>query len=141
MGHCGHLIVGHNCRFHLSTYLGNGYLVSTVGEYWPERAVREIHAEVHDPQWLAANRQLRGDYFDAAYMEHFGFEQIGMDRLYETMVFKAKKSDECGACPYTMTDAHNLDFGGYNDPKDALEGHYLMCEKWSKKKSVMKEAA
>ena len=32
MGHAGHFILGHKCRFHLSTYV-NGYIVSTVGEY------------------------------------------------------------------------------------------------------------
>lgn len=46
-GHPAHFICGDKCRFHLATKVGK-YLVSTVGELWPERRVREIHAEVHD---------------------------------------------------------------------------------------------
>ena len=44
MGHAGHFICGHDCRFHMATRVGK-YLVSTVGELWPSRAVREIHAK------------------------------------------------------------------------------------------------
>ena len=35
-GYAGHLCVGKNCAFHLSTYLPEGYLVSTVGHYLPQ---------------------------------------------------------------------------------------------------------
>ena len=31
-----HFIGGNECRFHLATDLGNGYVVSTVGEYQPK---------------------------------------------------------------------------------------------------------
>jgi len=44
MPHAGHLIVSSDCRFHLNTYVG-GYIVSTVGEYFPDEGVREIFAE------------------------------------------------------------------------------------------------
>lgn len=43
-GHAGHLIVAQWCRFHLCTLIGD-IMVSTVGEYVPEEAVREI---LHD---------------------------------------------------------------------------------------------
>ena len=66
--HPGHFICARWCRFHLCTQVGK-WLVSTVGEYWPERAVREIHAHCHDPKWFAENRNLKGDYFDSAYMK------------------------------------------------------------------------
>jgi hypothetical protein len=115
MPHPGHLIVANKCQFHLATYLPSGYLVSTVGEYWPERSVREIHAEVHDPKWHAENNHLRGYNYDYAYRKRFGFEDIGADRKYETMVFKAKATtaEECLACPYKQESGRDLDFTGY----------------------------
>lgn len=36
-GNAGHLAVSHQCRFHLSTEVGN-YLVSTIGEWYPARS-------------------------------------------------------------------------------------------------------
>lgn len=41
MPHSGHFIGGSNCRFHLATYLPNGYLVSTVGDYFPRGDANE----------------------------------------------------------------------------------------------------
>lgn len=107
--------------------------MSTVGEYWPERPVREIHAGVHDPEWLQENRHLKGDYFDAAYMERFGFEEIGVGRTYETMVFKAGdpcSSKGCG-CGLPEIDGMELDFEGYNNAQDATRGHTAMCAKYA----------
>ena len=131
-GNAGHLIVGHWCRFHLCTEV-NGYLVSTVGEYWPERSTREIHAEVHDPRWLAKNAHLKGDYFDAAYFARFGYETIGCDRTYETMVFKAGApctAKGCG-CGLPTIDGSELDFKGYNDAASATAGHMAMVAKYA----------
>jgi hypothetical protein len=128
-GSAGHLIVGHWCRFHLCTLVG-GYLISTVGEYWPERSTREIHAEVHDPKWLAKNRQRKGDDFDHAYMKRFGFETIGYDRKYETMVFRAGSPCECG-CGIPQIDGSEQDFAGYNEAADAARGHMEICERWA----------
>ena len=79
MPHAGHLCVGHDCRFHLSTFVGK-YIVSTVGEYWPDRQIREIHAKVHNPEWFEKSKHLKGDYWDAAYFKEFGYEEIGMNR-------------------------------------------------------------
>lgn len=134
MPHAAHLIVGDKCQFHLATYVGK-YIVSTVGEYWPERGVREIHAQVHDPKWLDENKHLMGDYFDSAYMKRFGFEEIGAYRKYETMVFKAKRSKEkeCKACIYVMISGEDGDFMGYDTAEEAYKGHLKMCKKWSQK--------
>ena len=136
-GHAAHFICGHDCRFHLATLLPSGYLVSTVGEYWPSRAVREIHAESHDPKWLQENQHLLGDYFDAAYMERFGFDTIGYNRKYETMVFKAEKgsackSKDCG-CGLPEIVPTELDFLGYNTAGKATAGHVELCSKWERK--------
>ena len=65
MPHPGHFIACNSCRFHLNTYVG-GYIVSTVGEYYPR----------------SSNK-----------METLG---CGEDSFYETMVFKAEESEyEC----------------------------------------------
>ena len=131
MPHAGHFILGTKCEFRLNTYVG-GYIVSTVGELWCDRRVREIHAEVHDPEWFKQNKHLKGDYFDAAYFKKFGFEEVGCGRTYETMVFKAKESDH-KCCSFVMKDTSNVDSMGYNTDEDAVKGHMKMCEKWSKK--------
>lgn len=134
-GNAGHFICSQWCRFHLCTKVGK-YLVSTVGEYWPERAVRKIHAEVHDVAWLAENGALRGDEFDHAYMKRFGYETVGLDRKFETMVFKAGapcKSEECGGCGLPQISGRELDFAGYNDAASAAQGHLKLCRKWAKK--------
>lgn len=129
MPHAGHFILGNRCEFKLNTYVGK-YIISTVGQLWNERAVREIHAQVHDPGWLAENIHLKGDYFDAAYMKKFGYEDIGCNRKYETMVFKAKKSKH-KCCPYIINVSKNVDFRGYNKPEDAYAGHLELCHKYA----------
>lgn len=132
MPHPAHFICSSHCQFVLATYVG-GYIVSTVGEYWPERGVREIHAEVHDKEWLDKNKHLKGDNFDKVYFERFGYEEIGADRIYETMVFKAKKS-KLKCCPYQIMVEKQVDYKGYNKPEDAIKGHLKLCKKWSKRK-------
>lgn len=132
MPHAGHFICGDRCRFHLATYVGK-YLVSTVGEMWNERGSREIHAEVYDPKWQAENRHRKGDDFDHAYFVKFGYEEIGCDRTYETMVFKAKRAkDENGCCPWRIEVSEEKDMEGYKNANDAYKGHLKMCNKWSK---------
>lgn len=61
MPHAGHFCGANECNFRLNTYVG-GYIVSTVGEYCP---IIKLGKST--------------------------FEEIGRNRLYETMVFKAKK--------------------------------------------------
>lgn len=105
MPHAGHFCAGSRCQFKLNTYI-NGYIISTVGEYVP-----------------------------IANWERQEFEQIGLDRLYETMVFPAEKRKEKGTCcPYRAKTGSELDFAGYNSPNDAYAGHMKMLRKWSKKK-------
>lgn len=132
MPHAGHFIGGHKCRFHLSTYVGK-YIVSTVGEYWPSRSSREIHAKITDPDWYAANKHLLGDLFDWAYLRKFGYYEIGIDRTYETMVFLAKKANKEQCCPWVQKDGREIDFMPYNSANLARKGHLKLCEKWSRK--------
>lgn len=82
-----------------------GYIVSTVGEY--------------DPKQQGWGK----------------FQQLGIGRLYETMVFKANKEKESDAqcCPYTINVSEEVDFDGYNDPVSAYKGHLKLCRKWAKK--------
>jgi hypothetical protein len=107
----------------LTTLVGK-YLVSTVGQMWPSRSSREIHASVYDPKWLDANRDRKGDDFDFVYMQRFGYETVGSDRTFETMVFRAGKP--CASKPC-------VDFLGYNDAKAATAGHRKLCAKWARK--------
>lgn len=126
MPHAGHFILGHMCRFRLNTYVGK-YIVSTVGEYVPDSAVRDIHAEVMKDKPLP-----KGDDGETEYLRKYGFEEIGYGRTYETMVFKAGKSkDKC--CPYKIIVSKEMDAKGYNTAEEAVKGHMKLCEKWSKK--------
>lgn len=81
-----------------------------------------------------------GDYIVSTVGEYVSpssgqVEDIGAGRKYETMVFKARKSDEaghCGACVWFIDDAgNNLDMEPYNDPQSAYEGHVALCNKWA----------
>lgn len=135
-GNAGHFICGHDCRFHLCTQVGE-WLVSTVGQLCHDSAVRRILAESRDPKWYAENGKLKGDYFDAAYQQKFGFEDIGYNRKFETMVFKAGAPcalPECG-CGLPKIDGAEVDFNSYQTAGEANAGHLAMCEKWAKKKS------
>jgi len=137
MPHAGHFICGSQCRFHLNTKVGK-FIISTVGEYWPDRGVRDIHAQIHDETWWIENKHLLGDYYDAAYMKRFGFEEIGLGRKYETMVFTARK-DESKCCPWRIDVTRDEDFAGYNSADDAAIGHRKMCAKFSKLPIVPKK--
>lgn len=130
MPHPAHFICSRDCKFFLATKVGK-YIVSTVGEYWPDQAVRRIHAEIHDAKWYAENRDRKGDDFDHVYMKKFGFEEIGYGRKYETMVGDCIKSENA-CCPYVMVN-HELDFASYNTAKDAYQGHLKMCRKFANK--------
>lgn len=129
MPHAGHYICSGDCRFVLCTYV-DGFIVSTVGEMWNDRRVREIHAKIYDPVWYESNRQRLGDDFDRAYFDKFGWGEIGVDSTYETMVFKAKRSkNKC--CKYVVSDYSGLEQDRYNNAEDAYKGHMKMCKKYS----------
>ena len=126
MPHAGHFILGSMCRFRLNTYVGK-YIVSTVGEYVPDSVVRKIEVEVKKDKPLP-----KGDAGEYEYLKRYGFAQIGADRAYETMVFRAEKSkNKC--CPYRIIVEKEVDSAGYNSPEEAYKGHLKLCEKWSKK--------
>lgn len=82
-----------------------GYIVSTVGEYDP-------------------------------YHKGWGhFETLGVDRLYETMVFEAvrEKEEDALCCPWRIDVSKDVDMEGYNDSVDAYKGHLKLCRKWASK--------
>ena len=119
MPHPGHFIASFDCRFRLNTYVPTGYIVSTVGEYAPP------HVATYDPDDPLRDRDYQRD----------PFQEIGLYRLFETMVFKAKKTKaEC--CPYEAdVERGEVDFEGYNTSGDAMRGHEAMCLKWEKKRA------
>jgi hypothetical protein len=99
-GHAGHLIISARCQFHLTTQVGD-YLISTVGDFHPD--------PLSNPQKI---------------------DTVGVDRLYETMVFKIDGYCDCGCgLPHPDTYAE-IDFEGYNTPKKANEGHLNFCKKY-----------
>jgi len=108
----------------MNTYV-NGYIVSTVGEYWPDYRIRKIIAESKKIEVIG-----EGDSWNADYMKKIGFEDIGYNRKYETMVFRAKKSEE-SCCPYIALNFSDLEFYGYNDAGAAFAGHNNMIKKYS----------
>lgn len=128
MPHAGHFIGGRDCRFHLNTYVG-GYIVSTVGEYEPAMVIREIEAKC-----LGIKLEGKGDSLREDALLKLGYTKIGLNRIYETMVFKAKRSVEDKCCRWTVSKFRELDFKGYNKAEDALKGHMELCKKWANKK-------
>lgn len=65
------------------------------------------------------------------------FVPIGINRKYETMVFKAVKSrHQC--CPWEMV-CPELDMDEYNDPESAFKGHMRLCKKWDEMKILEKK--
>jgi len=81
----------------------NGVIVSTVGEY------------------------------SLPYTREMPWQEIGRNRLYETMVFQAVPTtpEECTACPYKIDVEHGeIDGEGYNTAGAAYAGHLAMCRKW-----------
>ena len=98
MPHAAHFIGGGQCQFVLATYVGD-FIVSTVGQYRPGAPLHGCDEDV----------------------------EIGLDRLFETMVFEAvaNSSDACG-CPWVIDVEQEVDFYAYDDPKSAAA-----CEKWA----------
>ena len=129
MPHAAHFILGTECQFHLATYV-NGYLISTVGELWPDSRIRAITANAKGIQING-----RGDAWDADYMKKIGYAEIGYQRKYETMVFMAEPNYEHRCCPWRMANASEIDGQGYNDPSDATDGHLALCERYATKEA------
>lgn len=128
-GDAAHFICGSQCEFHLATQIGTR-IVSTVGKLFPDSKVRAIYA-----QSRGVVIEGKGDEWDWNYrhkMPNHGYEQIGCDRLYETMVFDLSgKICGCG-CGLPKIIPNELDCRGYNDAIEATEGHMELCRKWAK---------
>lgn len=115
-GMAGHFICGRWCRFHLCTKVGP-WLVSTVGAYVHPR--HSGGSEQKEAAWLK---------------ENWPGEDIGLDRKFETMVFRCGEpcsAEGCGCGQPMLDGGMELDSAAYNDIKSANEGHLAMCEKWS----------
>jgi hypothetical protein len=113
MPHPGHFICAYRCQFHLNTYVGK-YIVSTVGEM----------------PYL--NEEMKAITMKFRPNANKTFEEIGSERLYETMVFKARKDSKNKCCPYDAIVSEEVDFAGYNTAEEAYKGHMKLCAKWSK---------
>ena len=126
-GHPAHFVCSEDCRFHLTTLVGN-YVVSTVGELFFDSEVRETLARSRGIQL-----EGRGDARRADWLHKNGYEDIGLDRKYETMVFRWSgkvcdlKGCDCGLPEISLSE---LDSRGYNNAGDATRGHYELCETW-----------
>lgn len=131
-GHVGHLCVGAWCRFHLTTHVG-AYLVSTLGEYVPDAPIREILAQCRNIELEGV-----GDERLNSWMRQAGFEELGMDRIYESMVFPAGKpchSRNCG-CGLPEILFPDVEMAGYLTPAAATLGHYELCHKWESEEAA-----
>lgn len=111
----GHFICGCWCRFHLFTVIGP-WMISTVGEY-----VHPRHSngnERDDKKW---------------WNENWPGEDIGMDRKYETMVFRAGKpcNSETCMCGAPEVGSSELDFLPANTRVEATENHMQLCNHWA----------
>lgn len=67
-----------------------------------------------------------GDYHPRGSKEP---QQVGLDRLFETMVFCADGALKCGCAEMTGWD--EVDADGYNTASDAQAGHMAMCRKYA----------
>ena len=126
-GSPGHFVAAFNCRFHLCTHVGP-WLVSTVGEWFPDAPVRELLAESRGINLVGV-----GDARDRDYQNRIGFEDIGCDRKYETMVFQAGAPcdrPDCN-CGLPDTNGQEIEMDGYNDRGAATNGHMELCRKYA----------
>lgn len=72
-----------------------------------------------------------GAYYDGSDK----LQDIGYNRKYETMVFKAGRRCKAPGCMCGLPtiNGQELDFSGYNTPREANKGHLTMCHKWATK--------
>ena len=120
LGNPAHFICGRWCRFHLATLIGP-WLVSTVGAFVHPR--NSGGSEKTEDEWLAANAPG---------------ENIGYQRKFETMVFRAGKRCEAKGCdcglPTLGGDGIELGCIGANTAGDATKAHMQLCLEWANKK-------
>lgn len=140
MPHAAHFICGQDCRFHLATKIG-AVIVSTVGEYLPDSSVREILAEAKGIKLTRI-----GDARRREWIKKHGYEEIGHQRKYETMVFAVRPREfaaDDGDFHCCLWDADVIageqDFEGYMTATDAYRGHMALCEKWAQPLAVEDE--
>jgi len=124
MPHAGHFICSDKCQFHLNTRVGK-YIISTVGEYLPDSQVREILAECR-----GIKLDGKGDAREYDWKKKAGWEELGYNRTYETMVFKSKNSNH-KCCPWEIKSGAEIDMDGYKDADSAYKGHLELCNKYS----------
>lgn len=125
-GSPAHFICALDCRFHMATEIGE-YLVSTVGEYLPDSAVREI---------LAKSRGIelegKGDARRADWMKKYGYEKLGVTGYYETMVFRIRPGSHCKKedcmCGMPEIIADSLAMDRYDTSGEARQGHLELCD-------------
>lgn len=135
-GNAGHFICSPHCRFHLCTKVGD-YLVSTVGEYVPDSQVMRVLANSRN-----AILPEKGDAVEHEFLKRFGFEEIGYDRKYETMVWRAGppcEAVDCG-CGIPGLVSEEVDMLPYNSAGEATKGHMALCEKWAAKEKETPDA-
>lgn len=112
-GNVGHFICGRWCRFHLATRVGD-WFVSTVGEYVHPR--HSQGSEQAEAAWLETN---------------YPGEDIGYQRKYETMVFRAGEQPCSCGCGMPTGNFTEVECRGYNDAKAANNGHLELCERFA----------
>jgi hypothetical protein len=105
-GHAQHFIGGRNCEFHLATRVGD-FIISTVGEYRP-----------------------RGNSLPDGTGEYSEYTTIGLNRLFETFVFRASKPTGFDVDVYEEIDREDA-----NECDDATVNHLLLCRKYAAVKS------
>lgn len=105
-GNGGHFCGLPECQFHLCTEV-NGYLISTVGEYYPD-----------------------------GYKKGRGMVELTLakDSFYETMVFHMTGS-RCGCgCGLPDVNLSAIEQINYKTPKEANENHIKLCRKYQRMK-------
>jgi hypothetical protein len=131
-GQAAHLIVAHECRFHLATQVGI-VVVSTVGA-WKQDQMNEAmkhETAAKRAEWEAHRKravQLGMERKD-------GSHQIGAWRFYESMVFPivgycTETECDCGGLP-DIGAASSVGFSPYNFALEAQAGHVDLCVEWS----------
>lgn len=123
-------IIGDDCQFRLCTYV-NGYLITTIGEYLPERNIlKSIHPLDNKLQ------TLKGDEFDRYFLSKYGYEKIAMGHLYQTQVFIAQKrveeEDQC-CTHHRVKGEYCIESNGYAYAVSATVGHMNLCLEYDKK--------